>query len=465
MNILLIVYDNDSHISYFPLGIAYIAGAIRKASTDRYTLTIYNQDVYHFSEAHLTAYLNENHFDVVGMGACGGYYQYNKIKAICEAIHNSTSNPFVMIGGHLVSSEPEYFLRHFYCDAIVIGEGEETDVDLLDALYTGRDLRSVKGIAFLENNKFVQTQRRPLIEDLDSISMPAYDLFPIEHYALLAGENADRRDRYMPILSGRGCIFTCNFCYRMDKGFRPRTAQSIIAEIKYLQEKYHITYIDFCDELLMSSVNRTMQLCESFIESGIKFKWRCNGRLNFATTEVLEIMKRAGCVFINYGIESVNDSALKTMGKALTVSQIISGVKNTLSVGISPGLNIIFGNIGENQECLDNDVEFLLKYDDFAQLRTIRPVTPYPGSPLYDYAVEKGMIRDCEDFYENKHTNSDLLTVNFTTMTDDEFYHALGEANWKLLNHYLEHMREINEKTITKLYDEKDASFRGFRKV
>jgi radical SAM superfamily enzyme YgiQ (UPF0313 family) len=204
-------------------------------------------------------------------------------------------------------------------------------------------------------------------------------------------------------------------------------------------------------------------LCKAFIESGLKFKWRCNGRLNFATTEALEIMKKAGCVFINYGIESVNDEALKTMGKALTVNQIITGVENTLNLGMSPGLNVIFGNIGENQECLDNDVKFLLKYDDFSQLRTIRPVTPYPGSPLYYYAVKNGMLKDCEDFYEHKHTNSDLLTVNFTTMSDEEFYKALYNANKRLLNHYVEHTSKVNEELLSNLYGKKDASFRGFR--
>ena len=126
-------------------------------------------------------------------------------------------------------------------------------------------------------------------------------------------------------------------------------------------------------------------------------------------------------------------------------------------------MNIIFGNIGENQECLDKDVEFLLKYDDHAQLRTIRPVTPYPGSPLYDYAIQKDLIKDCEDFYENKHTNSDLLTVNFTEMTVDEFYAALHKADQTLLNKYIENIKQHNSNLLDNLYLKQDAFFRGFR--
>lgn len=149
----------------------------------------------------------------------------------------------------------------------------------------------------------------------------------------------------------------------------------------------------------------------------------------------------------------------------MTVRQIIDGIENTLAAGISPGFNIIFGNIGETAESLRLGVEFLLKYDDHAQMRTIRPVTPYPGSPLYYYAIEQGLLRDCEDFYEHKHVNSDLLSVNFTELSDDEFHRLLYEANQKLLtNYYAAQVKKANE-VLHKLYIEKDSSFRGFRQT
>ena len=115
---------------------------------------------------------------------------------------------------------------------------------------------------------------------------------------------------------------------------------------------------------------------------------------------------------------------------------VIKGVEATLEAGISPGLNVIFGNIGDTKETLNKGVEFLLKYDDGVQFRTIRPATSYPGSPLYYYAIEKGLIRGCEDFYENKHINSDLIAVNFTDMSDEEFHDCLLEANSKLTENY-----------------------------
>jgi len=159
----------------------------------------------------------------------------------------------------------------------------------------------------------------------------------------------------------------------------------------------------------------------------------------------------------------VDNNVLKNMRKALNAEQIIKGIEATLIAGISPGLNMIFGNIGDNKETLNKAVEFLLKYDDCAELRTIKPVTPYPGSPLYYTAIDNGFIKDCEDFYENKHTNSDLLTVNYTEMSDNEFHCCLLDANTKLITNYYNNQMLSSIESARKLYLEKDSDFRGFR--
>jgi radical SAM superfamily enzyme YgiQ (UPF0313 family) len=249
----------------------------------------------------------------------------------------------------------------------------------------------------------------------------------------------------------------------MDKGFRPRSTESIIEEIKLLKKNYGISYIAFSDELLMNSVSRTIEICEAFIKNNMNIKWDCNGRLNYAKPHVLKLMKKAGCVFINYGIEAFDDQILKNMNKGLTTKQIVKGIEATLELGISPGFNIIFGNIGEDKTTLQKGMDFLLKYDDGAQLRTIRPVTGYPGTDLYNYAIEKGLLKDAEDFYENKHINSDLVAVNYTNMTDEEFHRALLEANETLLRNY--HNKKLDSllQQTRNLYLNKDSGFRGYR--
>jgi anaerobic magnesium-protoporphyrin IX monomethyl ester cyclase len=460
MKILLVIYDNDSYIHWFPMGMAYLASALRNAG---HHVTIYQQDQYHYPDAHLTDYLCENFFDVVGVGVIGGYYQYRKLLALAAAINAVPQRPFFVIGGHGPSPEPEYFLRKTCADAVVIGEGEETFVELLATRAAGGDLAAVPGLCLPRDGGFVRTPARAPLEAVDALPYPAWDLFPMDYYALLRMPHSDNRDRVLPVLGGRGCPYTCNFCYRMDPGIRLRSARSIVDEIRILQERYHVTYIAFMDELLMSSARRTRELCEALLAAHVRVKWCCNGRLNVATPEVLKLMRAAGCVFINYGIECMDDAILKVMNKRLTTAQIVAGIEATLAADISPGYNIIFGNIGESRATLQKGVDFLLKYDDHAQLRTIRPVTPYPGSPLYYHAISSGLLAGPEDFYEHKHTNSDLLAVNFTELSDDEFHAALYDANRTLLRNHTKHHWRQQEATARQLYLEKDASFRGFR--
>ena len=108
MRILLVVYDNGSHIPYFPQGTGYIAAALREAGID---VEIYSQDYHHSSEEDLTEYLNHNKFDAIGLGIIAGYYQYKKLLAISDAINKARNRPYYILGGHGPSPEPEFFLK------------------------------------------------------------------------------------------------------------------------------------------------------------------------------------------------------------------------------------------------------------------------------------------------------------------------------------------------------------------
>ena len=462
MRVLLIVYDNNSYTHIFPMGLGYIATILEK---NGYEVEVYNQDLYHYPDEHLTSFLDLNKFDVIGVSLIAGYYQYRKLLGISEAINRSKNRPFYIIGGYGPTPEPEFFLKKTSADAIVMGEGEETVVDLMDALSNNKPLDGVLGVAFRDGDTAKINMRRPLIADVDSIPWPAYHKFPISYYRLMRMPNCRSTDFVMPMMSGRGCTFRCTFCYRMDTGHRPRKAEAIIDEVRYLHRDFGITYVTFEDDLLMTSVAETEAICEAFLKADLDVVWNCNGRLNYATPDLLKLMKEAGCVFINYGIESMDNEVLKNMKKGLNTDMVIKGIEATLEIGISPGLNIIFGNIGDTRETMKKSVDFLTRYDDFSQMRTIRPVTPYPGSPLYYDAIEKGLLRDVEDFYENKHLNSDLMACNFTDMSEDEFYDCLREANLTLLENYHRHQMERATDQVNDLYGNRDASFRGFRQI
>ena len=461
--VLFVVYDNGSYDNEFPMGVGALAAILKKQGHE---ITLWNQDIHHYPDSQLTEFLDKNKFDVVILSLIAGYYQYQKMKGLSKAINNSKNRPFYVMGGYGPTPEPEFFLKKSGCDVVGMGEGEVTIAKLMDAIENKTSLKNVPGIAWLENGKLQQTPRAPLVHSLDSLEWAPYELFDMGHYRMQRLHKNTPTDFCFPMMSARGCSFKCTFCYRMDPGYRKRSAQNLLDEVEMLNKKYGITYINFEDDLLMSSVVHTEEVCAEFLRRNLPVKWSCNGRLNYCSEELLQLMKDSGCVFINYGIESIDQKVLNNMKKGLRPEMIVKGVEDTLKVGISPGLNFIFGNKGDNKETLKKAVDFMIKYDDFAQKRTIRPVTPYPGSPLYYDAIEMGLLdknNPAEDFYERKHLNSDLICTNFTELSDEEFYECLRWANTALMKNYYNKQRDSTEAQIEYLYKTRDVTFRGFR--
>jgi anaerobic magnesium-protoporphyrin IX monomethyl ester cyclase len=466
LKVLFVVYDNGSKIHEFPTGVGYLTSVLREAGHE---VKIYSQDVYHYPPEHLTKYLDKNDFQMVCLSFMAGYWQYQKFLEISTSINKSINRSkfSYVIGGHGPSPEPEYFLKKGNVDFCCIGEGERTIVELASVLgKIGLDyLPQVNGLAYIKDGKLIKTKPRELIQDLDKIPFPAWDLFEINHYCVSTFPGFKSTDRLMPVLSSRGCNWKCVFCYRMLEGIRYRSPENVIEEIKELKSRYDITGIIFHDECFAGSKERITEMCNALIKENLDIRFTCDGRLNFAKPELLNLLKRANCIFLNYGVEAFDDVVLKGMNKKLDTKTIVSGLEETLKVGIHPGINILFGNYFDTRETLMKGVNLTLKYTDHAYQRTIRPVCPYPGSKLYYDAIKSGKLKGVQDFYENKHKNSDLLTCNFTELTDKQFYRALYDANTILLNDQIDHDKKNYSETMKKMYFEGDTSFRGFRQT
>ena len=442
--ILLIVYDNGSHIPFFPQGVFALYSALK--AQGGHTIATWHQDLHHGDASNLTEILDNNDFDIVGLGFVAGYWQYQKAKEISDAINASKRRDKInyVLGGHGPAAEPAYFMALTDADTVVVGDGEAAICDI-----AGSDARGTIQGAPCDDN---------------GVNCADYADFPIHTYRLIRWPTSKPTDFCFPILSSRGCKWACSFCYRMRKGFHMRPVESIMEEITYLHQVHDINHIQFSDELLMASEARTEEICRSILNLPFRIKWDCNGRLNFAKKELLTLMMKAGCKYVNYGIESLNQDLLNQMKKGLTVAQIESGVRATLTAGIAPGLNLIWGFPGDTVANLSTAVEFLKKWDPCHELRTVRPVTPYPGTPLYQDALKTGLLDGPEDFYERKHVNSDLLTVNFMDISTKEAHRALYEANYNLIDNYYMKTKESVTHNAYRLY-EGDTSFRGFRDV
>ncbi|MBU4289003.1 MAG: B12-binding domain-containing radical SAM protein [Proteobacteria bacterium] len=462
MKILFVMYDNEAAQNPIPMGPCYVAAYLRENGIK--DISYYSQDVYHYPEEHLTEHITNNNFDVVALGFTAGYFQYKKIGSICNAINKAKNRPFVVLGGHGPTPVPEFYMKLTGADAVVLGEGERPFLNLIKALESKTSLYNVKGIAFKDGNDCIVNEREAPIKNLDTIPHPYYEPLPMEYYVNAKVFQMKRTDRMINMITSRGCNYNCNFCQRIEKGIRFRSVESIMDELKKYIREYHINFVVFWDELFMFSEKRVAELTEGILKENIKINYWCTGRLNIVNREILKMLKKSGCSYIDYGIEQFDNNSLQKMNKKLTEELIIKGIEITKEAGIYIGFNIIFGNIGDTKESLRKSMDFLKKYNDYGQLRVVRPVTPYPGSPLYKTAIKKGLLKGPEDFY-NKHKNVELLTVNFTDIPDKEFHELLFKTNKEVIEDYYTHFTDESIKEFYNVYFSEDVSFRGARHI
>lgn len=434
--VLLIVHDVYQDDNEFPLGVAYIAAALQGAGVD---VSVYCQDVFHTTDEHLMEKIREESYDLIGVGFLAARF-VKTVLPLCKAINKVKGDAWLVLGGHGPSPIPDYVLRATQADVVVVGEGELTMVDLVNCKAENGDLVAVQGIAYrLRDDVFQNPRRAPLI-DLDRLPMPAWELFPMETYTtclVYPGQTAGERS--LGMMSARGCSDRCSFCYRLEKGLRLREVDNVVEEIELLHSRYGVNYIIFEDELFVFRKKRLFEFEDALDKKGLSISFSCNARVDRLDREMAQCLKRIGCKKVNVGFEAMNQRVLDGMHKRTTVEQNVAFAELACEEGLNMGLNVMWGNPHDDVGTLRSVVDFLKKYNAYEEVRTIRPVTPYPGSPLFYSAMEKGLLKDEEDFFV-RFKNSDLMTVNFTDLPDDEYYDVLFEANKELISDHFRHV-------------------------
>jgi len=466
--VLLIVHDMHQEDNQFPLGIAYLAAVLKKEGVD---VKICCQDVFHYSNEELVKlFLKNTSYDLIGIGFLAARFR-ETVLDLCATVNKFKKDAWLVLGGHGPTPMPEYVLEKTDADVIAMGEAEETIVELLKCKLENGDLSQIKGIAYRGKDGIVINERRRPVAELDSIPLPEWSLFPMEKYTNCLepyGYDVNTDDKALGMITSRGCINQCNFCYRMEKGIRFRSVENVVEEIKILKEKYGVNYFQFHDELFNFPKKRIFEFREVLKKNNLKIKFWCQARVDVFDEETAVCLKESGCTFLNFGMESTNQNVLNLMKKNTAVEQNIRAAEIAKKIGIGLGLNFIWGNKGDTEESLRSNVEFIKNYNTYKQIRTIRPVTPYPGSELYYEAIEKGLLAGPEDFF-NKFKNSDLLTVNFTDIPKEKFYKLLFEANKELLiDHFMHTTKDMDSanrliKDFYDLYFKGKINFRGAR--
>ncbi|PNU21162.1 hypothetical protein C2E25_03765 [Geothermobacter hydrogeniphilus] len=466
--VLFIIHDNYQDFNYFPLGVAYLAAVLRDAGAD---VQIYCQDLYHQSNEELAAYLDDNTFDLIGIGFLAARFK-ETVEELCRVVTRHKKEAWLVLGGHGPSALPAYMLQRTGADVVAIGDAEQTVVELLHGKISGTPaIGDIRGIAWRRGSEVHHNRPRPAIRDLDSLPLPAWELFPMRDYigsVHFAGQPEDV-DRSLALISSRGCVNACSFCHRLESGYRVRSVDNVLDELQLLIERYRIEYFLFLDEMFILNKKRLLEFERKLDQRGMQIRFSCAARVDIIDREVAGILKRCGCRFITFGIESTNDNVLRLMRKNTTLQKNIRAVEAVNEVGgIGLSLNLLWGNIGDTEESLRTNVEFIKRYNNYQQVRTIRPPTPYPGSALYQYAIEQGLLTGPDDFFD-RFSNSDRYLVNFTDLPLDRFYRLLLEANRDLiLDHYRHTGGDMEEarrliRQFEDLYSGRNDHFRGAR--
>ena len=310
------------------------------------------------------------------------------VRAVREAM---PSPPTFIAGGPHPTVAPEELLGPDGFDFAVRGEGECTIAELIEALDTGAPLEDIAGLAWRRDGEVVENAERELCEDLAELPYPDWSIFPLNRYSSLAR----RHEFCLPIMTSRGCPYTCTFCYKGVYGsrLRMREPEDVVDEWQFLVERYGAQEIAVIDDNFTMWPDRAIAICQLLTERGLdKVPWSTtNGiRVNHAEPEVLEWMKRAGCYRVYFGIESGVQRVLDTLEKRVTLEQVDQAVRAAKDAGLEVGGYFMLGNVGETAADMDATIDYALRLDlDMAQF-TI--ATPYPGTEMYRQVCEGGEL-------------------------------------------------------------------------
>ncbi|MBW1742057.1 MAG: B12-binding domain-containing radical SAM protein [Deltaproteobacteria bacterium] len=300
----------------------------------------------------------------------------------------------VVWGGMHPSLLPNQTIENENVDIVVQGEGEETFLELVQALGKGGSLDAVKGIWYKENGQIKSNPPRPFI-DLNAQPNLAYHLLDIDEYI---------ERKFGTILlrtfTSRGCSYNCSFCYNTNfnrRKWRALTAEETVKRLKKIKETYNVKGFIFNDDNFFGDINRSKEILEGIIREKVDIiLWKLDIRpdtLFSLDDDFLRLLKRSGCRKLTIGLESGSERMLNFLKKKVTIAQILSNNKRLHTFGITPKYSFMVGCPTETREELEQTVALIwrLLKDNPELLKSVHIYTPLPGTELFDVAVEHGL--------------------------------------------------------------------------
>ena len=370
-----------------PLGLLYIASLLEK---NGFMVKII--DVYPYDDRDISKIIQYKP-DITGMTILTDYW--NRAKHITEKISEVVSGTVFIIGGVHVTALPEKSITELNADIGVIGEGENTMLELCTRIEEGSSWKDVAGIIYSdENGNCVRTSIRPPIEDLDEVPFPARHLLEFEKYMVPPGIiRGNWSERSTTVMTSRGCAFSCTWCGTQNifgRKVRYRSINNVLDELRSLIDKYNVDTIWFVDDTFTLKKDRVLEFCKEVISCGMKLSMGCQAHVKTADPEMFTAMKKAGFVQLDFGVESGSDKVLKSLKKSSNCDAVRRAFKLAKEAGLRTAATFMFGSPSEVKE--DVEMTFKLAKEIKPNFTSSFFLTPYPGTELMDMAVKNKWI-------------------------------------------------------------------------
>lgn len=434
LNVLYVIprYETYGMANHYvmPMGILYVSAYTKRANVANiYTLNLNHECGEEFDI--LSSFIYTHDIDVFGTGGLSGEYQ--DIARIIKFVRKIKPNILIMVGGGIMTADPTSTMSALpEVDYGIIGEGETTIVELLEALTFHKETSSISGIIYPQKNGFNVTNRRSEIKDLDSLPFPDYEGFKYREYLKTNPDLSDEGKKYsqVSVIGGRSCKYNCTFCFHPSGStYRQRSLDSIFSEIDYLIANYPISYVALREELFATDNVRVAEFCKR-IEK-YDFDWSIQLRIDSINQELVNLLKNTRCRYVFVGVESANDEVLRSMRKGINLKQIENALEMLRVAGLNSRSGVIFGDSVETYNTAMFTLDWFKanheKYRMFVDM-----IISFPGSALYKRACTSGIIPDPVQYLKDG-----CPIVNVSKMNDDEFsdlVHQIENINYRHYN-------------------------------
>ena len=300
----------------------------------------------------------------------------------------------------------DIYIRHEY---------EVVAPDLIDRLAAGPELSDVAGIAYRSDGEIKINRDADPINNYDDIPIPAYDL--LKSFDLYYADTKHGQP-FTIMYTSKGCPNSCIYCTMAKTKWKARSAQSVLEELRYLKQNYNIKTIMFFDEVFTLDKKRVEKITQTIVDEKLDIKWYCNSRVDLIDMDLLQKMKQAGCTAVSMGIESGSQKIIGGANKRISVEESAKAIQMVKDAGIKAYCSFIFGLPGENRTTVKETIEFIKR--TLPTGGEFNVATPYPGTKLYEIALEKGWITEQTDFRTLLQNKSIMRTEELTSEEIDK---------------------------------------------